>query len=253
MNKEGKSKLTGQKFYLNDAISNVNQTLGRVLRHKNDYGVLICIDERYEVHYKNKLFSKWIRDKCEIINILDDKYIASFKEFFNLQDKRFNEEKNNIKNKNINIKENIINKNENIINKDENISLSITNLNEEKEENNNSNNIQNKKFSLLYGNIFKNEKKEIKYEFEENDDDRNKKNINNINEIIDSKEVINALEKKYLKNNNDLELLNKKTNPKENYDNINNKEFGYNNEDINPNELKIKEKKENFIKDKKNY
>ena len=56
-----------------------------------------------------------------------------------------------------------------------------------------------------------------------------------------------------MKNNNDLELLNKKTNPKENYDNINNKEFYYNNEDINPNELKIKEKKENFIKDKKNY
>ena len=76
--KEGgnmEKKLDGKKWYLNDAISNVNQTLGRVLRHKDDYGVLICIDQRYEIHYKNKLFSKWIRDKCQIINVLDNTFI----------------------------------------------------------------------------------------------------------------------------------------------------------------------------------
>ena len=26
----------------------VNQSLGRVIRHKNDFGTLLCVDERYK-------------------------------------------------------------------------------------------------------------------------------------------------------------------------------------------------------------
>ena len=43
---------------------NVNQSLGRVIRNKNDYGVMICIDKRY-ISIKN-LFSNWMSKNLEI-------------------------------------------------------------------------------------------------------------------------------------------------------------------------------------------
>ena len=41
----------------------VNQSLGRVIRHINDFGTMICIDERYYLY--EKYFSFWIRDYCK--------------------------------------------------------------------------------------------------------------------------------------------------------------------------------------------
>ena len=38
----------GQLWYQRDAIQVLNQALGRVIRHKDDYGVLIMADCRYE-------------------------------------------------------------------------------------------------------------------------------------------------------------------------------------------------------------
>ena len=246
INKEGGSSLTGRKWYLNDAISNVNQTLGRVLRHRNDYGALICIDERYEFHYKSKLFSKWIRDNCEIINILDDNFIKSLEDFFTAQDKRFNEENN----KNT-IKEN---ENENIINKSEDKSLSIS-INEE-ENSITNNNDEDKKNSLFLDKVFKKNKKEIKYGYEEEIDIFNNNNLNNNNINTNNNEIkkeeIDSIINKYYKNSNtdsNTDYLNKKTKPKIDFDNIKENEMNYNNEDINPNQLKIKEKKD-IIKDK---
>ena len=210
--------LTGKKWYINDAISNVNQTLGRVIRHKNDYGVLICIDERYEVYYKNKLFSKWIRDKCDIVNSLDDNFIISLKKFYEKQEKKFNSEKN----------ENIIIKKNNFQVKDE------------RDENENITNIKEKKHESIFDNIFKKTNKEIKYEYNETENKSNDKvNTTNINYIQNSKEVLNDLMNKYINNNNsnkdkkELDLLSKKTKL----------EINKNNEDINPNEEKTNELK----------
>ena len=43
----------------------VNQAIGRVIRHKNDYGAIILVDERYtELRYK-RLISKWLRDNFQ--------------------------------------------------------------------------------------------------------------------------------------------------------------------------------------------
>ena len=38
----------------------VNQALGRVIRHKNDYGAIILIEERYCQRDYNKYVSKWL-------------------------------------------------------------------------------------------------------------------------------------------------------------------------------------------------
>ena len=227
--KEGGSKLDGKKWYLNDAISNVNQTLGRVLRHKDDYGVLICIDERYEIHYKNKLFSKWIRDKCEVINVLENKFIDSLVEFFNEKDKKYK-----------------LNKEENIINNYNPLDVNIKD-----DENDNEDDIDEKNNDKGIGGIFKRRKKEIKYEFEYDEDESNNNSIKkeniSINEIKNEKEILDDLENKYLSTYKDIDLLSKKTKPKPieiNKINNNTIDENYNNEDINLNHLNLTTKKE---------
>ena len=56
------------QWYEVDAMINVNQSLGRVIRNKNDYGVMICIDKRY-ISIKN-LFSNWMSKNLEIKSLI---------------------------------------------------------------------------------------------------------------------------------------------------------------------------------------
>ena len=246
--------LTGKKWYLNDAISNVNQSLGRVLRHINDYGVLVCIDERFEYRNIKNLFSKWIRDKCEVVKYINDNFFDSLVQFFDEQEIKFKnikekeekekekeKEKEEKKEKEKRENENIINKNEDIFKKyiDDNETIS-----------NSKNNFINDKID----NCFKKRKKVIEYgyeEFEESENGENNKitnkteisNKGNKNKVNEEMKEINCeleldnLKSKYLENNNTKEiiLLNKKTNPEHDIQN---------NEDINPNIL-ISNKKNN--------
>ena len=171
ISKENKEyKLNGKKWYINDAISNVNQSLGRVLRHKNDYGALICIDQRYQIHYKNKLFSKWIRDKCEIIDLIDNDFLDSLVDFYDEQDKKFKEKNNNNEENN---EKNNEKKNEN------NYQIISPSISLKEDENDNINTLNEEK----HKNIFERKKREIKYEFEEVDINPNKEDnlINNKN------------------------------------------------------------------------
>ena len=58
----------GWKWYKEEAINAVNQSLGRLIRHKNDYGIMICFGiefSQYDIQ-----FSKWIND-----NISQKSYI----------------------------------------------------------------------------------------------------------------------------------------------------------------------------------
>ena len=241
--------LTGRKWYLNDAISNVNQSLGRVLRHINDYGILVCIDERYEYKNIKNLFSNWIRNKCEVIKSINDNFFDSLEQFFNEQEEKFKTKE----------EENIINNNENNY---------ITKEGIEENQDYSNTETKNKTINSLIDNAFKRRKKEIIYGYEESeepdDDIQNNKEIidinekdnnddNNINDKMNNANNFNCekelenLNNKYLKTNNIKEtiLLNKKTNPERN--NI------QNNEDINPNILNnsnIKKDEENLIQQK---
>ena len=241
--------LTGRKWYLNDAISNVNQSLGRVLRHINDYGILVCIDERYEYKNIKNLFSNWIRNKCEVIKSINDNFFDSLEQFFNEQEEKFKTKEE-----------------ENIINNNSNNYITKEGIEENQEDSNTE--TKNKTINSLIDNAFKRRKKEIIYGYEESEEpdddiqnnkeiiDINEKDINDDNNINDKmnnannfnceKELEN-LNNKYLKTNNIKEtiLLNKKTNPERN--NI------QNNEDINPNILNnsnIKKDEENLIQQK---
>ena len=90
--KENKDKklniISGEKWYKIDAIQTVNQTLGRVLRHKNDFGMMICIDSRFDkVDIKN-LFSKWMNDILNVVDI-DDCYFENVEKFFDKMESEF--------------------------------------------------------------------------------------------------------------------------------------------------------------------
>jgi len=61
--KMGGVGLRGQDWYCQQATRAVNQAMGRVIRHVQDYGSIILMDERY-ANYGNKMgISKWLRDK----------------------------------------------------------------------------------------------------------------------------------------------------------------------------------------------
>lgn len=53
--------LTGQKWYRQQAFRAVNQAVGRVIRHKQDYGAIFLCDERFKSSNAITQLPKWIR------------------------------------------------------------------------------------------------------------------------------------------------------------------------------------------------
>ncbi|XP_030569109.1 regulator of telomere elongation helicase 1 homolog [Drosophila novamexicana] len=53
--------LSGQEWYSLDATRAVNQAIGRVIRHRNDYGAILLCDARFQDMSQVQQLSKWIR------------------------------------------------------------------------------------------------------------------------------------------------------------------------------------------------
>jgi regulator of telomere elongation helicase 1 len=49
-NKNSKA-LTGEEWYVQQAARAVNQAVGRVIRHRHDYGAIIYCDERFKTNH----------------------------------------------------------------------------------------------------------------------------------------------------------------------------------------------------------
>jgi len=76
-------RLSGSEWYNQNAIKCVNQALGRVIRHSNDYGCMLLIDSRYQQASNKALISKWIRDLNIIYNNRNsDNLISNAQKFF---------------------------------------------------------------------------------------------------------------------------------------------------------------------------
>ena len=61
--------LTGEEWYSQQAARAVNQAVGRVIRHRHDYGAIIFCDERYNKKiFINSLFFQWHNIYAEIFN-----------------------------------------------------------------------------------------------------------------------------------------------------------------------------------------
>ena len=83
-------------WYRNDAILAMNQSCGRIIRKKNDYGVILNIDKRNMENLE--LFSGWLKNanpkfenyKCDLSedyesNINNNEFIQEIKKFFELR------------------------------------------------------------------------------------------------------------------------------------------------------------------------
>ncbi|KAL2612609.1 hypothetical protein R1flu_024301 [Riccia fluitans] len=58
--------ITGEEWYVQQASRAVNQAIGRVIRHRNDYGAIILCDERFAQGNSQSQMSLWLRPhiKC---------------------------------------------------------------------------------------------------------------------------------------------------------------------------------------------
>ena len=66
-NKQGILPFNGRDWYNQEASRAINQAIGRVIRHRYDYGLILLIDERYTNKFARNERSKWIRDTVNII------------------------------------------------------------------------------------------------------------------------------------------------------------------------------------------
>lgn len=59
----GGNKLSGQGWYDQSAMRAVNQALGRVIRHMNDWGAVFLLDSRFQQSNRINQLSKWVRHR----------------------------------------------------------------------------------------------------------------------------------------------------------------------------------------------
>ncbi|KHN70606.1 Regulator of telomere elongation helicase 1 -like protein [Toxocara canis] len=64
LNGKNKFTFTANEWYQTDALRAVNQAIGRVLRHKNDFGAVVLIDCRF-CSMDRKCFPAWMRDSLK--------------------------------------------------------------------------------------------------------------------------------------------------------------------------------------------
>ena len=65
--KKERKGLNGWEWYREEGMISVNQSLGRLIRNKDDYGIMIC----FGIEFKNSLllFSKWIKNNISCVNL----------------------------------------------------------------------------------------------------------------------------------------------------------------------------------------
>lgn len=54
-------KAEAQDFYVNSCMRTVNQSIGRAIRHKDDYAAIILLDRRYDTHRIAEKLPEWIK------------------------------------------------------------------------------------------------------------------------------------------------------------------------------------------------
>ena len=89
-----RNNYNGKKWYTEEAMNAVNQSLGRLLRNKNDFGIMICFG--IEFSYNIQYLTKWIRqNSIKFIRLQenDQAYYNQLTEFLSNLRKNINFEK----------------------------------------------------------------------------------------------------------------------------------------------------------------
>ena len=207
-------KLSGSEWYNQNAIKCVNQALGRVIRHSNDYGCMLLIDSRYQQSSNKILISKWIRDLSIIYNNKNNDNLISNTEKFFIEAEEFINKKINDKKKldELKEKEQKERRSEKNIKKTKNKNILGTKNIMDKLENN----------KIINDNDFDdNDKEEINYtEAILKSSLKRKKNLPKLNDN-EHFNIINDIKINENKNNNNNKKKNKKKKNNESKSNIN--------------------------------
>ncbi|KRX03204.1 P-loop containing nucleoside triphosphate hydrolase [Pseudocohnilembus persalinus] len=70
-------KLQGKDWYVQQAVRAMNQAVGRVIRHRNDWGAVFFCDVRYDGNTLKSAISDWVRSVLNIWPTFTDSYKAS--------------------------------------------------------------------------------------------------------------------------------------------------------------------------------
>ncbi|KAI0558813.1 DNA repair helicase (rad3) [Gracilaria domingensis] len=73
---------SGQDWYLNQGFKAVNQALGRVLRHRHDYGAVICLDRRYLDKHMQQRLPDWALRGVQVASDTHETLLGRLKDFF---------------------------------------------------------------------------------------------------------------------------------------------------------------------------
>ncbi|CAI5740061.1 unnamed protein product [Peronospora farinosa] len=79
----GELKLTGNAWYIQQASRAVNQAIGRVIRHRHDYGAIILLDERFALKQQQECLSKWLQPYCHVCRGYGEAHIGLTRFFKN--------------------------------------------------------------------------------------------------------------------------------------------------------------------------
>eukprot|EP00939_MAST-03C_sp_MAST-3C-sp1_P002617 g2617.t1 len=80
--------LTGEQWYAIQASQAVNQAIGRVIRHKDDYGAIILCDERFGSHAQKGRLSRWIQPQWKVCSRFGEVAGGLTKFFKNIRQRR---------------------------------------------------------------------------------------------------------------------------------------------------------------------
>lgn len=87
---DGNSKnkdLTSGRWYRLEATRAVNQAIGRVIRHRNDYGAIILLDDKFNDNLVQNEMSLWLRKHIKITSFQEA--IRDVREFFRVAQGKF--------------------------------------------------------------------------------------------------------------------------------------------------------------------
>lgn len=60
--------MKGMEWYVQQAARAVNQAVGRVIRHRNDYGAVVLLDERFGKAQQLQALSAWARPHTQVFS-----------------------------------------------------------------------------------------------------------------------------------------------------------------------------------------
>lgn len=87
---------SGQEWYTLDAIKAINQAIGRVIRHKDDYGAILFCDTRFNRTDIRKYLSDWIKkhmnDSTQDGDF--DQILVDMQQFYQIAEQQVNDELN---------------------------------------------------------------------------------------------------------------------------------------------------------------